>query len=348
MIGVKYSQKEREFLKKNLKKLRKYLEKKKPKNNKKENKYIDNFLSYKISTKDSDKINRLRLLKKEHLKESLYFSITELGESNKDFYKADNLFEYTKKNWLFQKEAFEEDSIKSVKWKIKRDYPEISEDSEEFETLKDKEVERIKTNTIERFGEEYDTFYSYGSWCRWIEDDKIKYGVIESVENYFVDKVSSIVSKKVKEYIPSCITNYPDKQFLPTENGMSTWNMETKADGREEELKRLEKKMNEFQVQFVKENLPELLKGLEGKIFKKDICIRRNCSTHIYIPDTYTAKLLSTENFLVDCYKLEQPFGIVKAKVKKIFKESKIYEDMEEIYKMNLIEELQDKLILED
>ena len=344
MFNTKYSKKQKKFLKENLKKLRKYLEKKNPKNQKEENKYINKFLDYKISNKDSDKINKLKLLQKKHLKNSMYFMITELGESNKDFYKAGNLYEYTKKNWLFQKEAFEEDSIKQLDWQIKRNNPNLVEDDIEFSLIKEQEIEKIKSNTIKRFGKEYEYFYSYGSWCRWIINNSLTYGTIESVENYFVDKVSKIVSKKIEEYIPSCFTHYPDKEFTPnSDKTLTTWNMETRANGREEELIALKRKSYQLEIDFVKDNLDELIEDLKGKTFKKiTYGVKNDAMTHLYIPDIETAKLLSTENFLVDFYRLEQPFNIVKQKVNLIIKIKKLKKKLYKLYKSNL-KEFQEK-----
>lgn len=336
MFDIKYSNKEKKFFKENLKKLRKYLKNKNPQNSDEENKYISKFLDYKISNKDLDKINRLRLLQNKHLKQSMYFTITELGESNKEFYKADNLFEYTKKNWLFQKKAFEEDSIKQLDWIIKRDNPNVVEDDIEFSVLKEQEIKKIKSNTIKRFGADYEYFYSYGSWCRWIETDSITYGVIESVENYFVEKVSKIVSKQIENYIPSCLTHYPDKEFTPNDNKTFTWNMETRANGRENELSELKRKSYQLEIDFVRDNLDELIENFKGKTFKKNTYgVKNDSMTHLYIPDIETAKLLSTDNFLVDFYRLEQPFDIVKQKVKSIIKTKKLKQQVKDLYLQN-------------
>lgn len=339
MFNTKYSKEEKIFLKDNLKKLRKYLEKKSPKNDKEENKYIDNFLNYKISRKDSNKINKLKLLRETHLKKFMYFKITELGESNKEFYKSKNLYEYTKKNWLFQKQAFEEDSIRQLDWMIKRDYPDISKESDEYLKIKKSEIEKIEKNNQERFGDDYEFFYSYGTWCRWIENNSLQYGVIESVENYFIEKVDDIITKKTDIYIPSCLTNYPDKEWTSNDDNTSTWNIETRANGREDELIGLRKKLYQLEVDFVKENLKELLKELKGKTFKNTVTDYDNdIFIHLYIPDIETAKMISSDSFLVDFYKLEQPFEIVKQKVKNIIKTKKLKKQIYDIYMSNFKE----------
>jgi len=257
-------------------------------------------------------------------------------KKNKDFYKKDNLFEYTKKNWEFQKKHFKIDSINAIQYQMKKDYPDLKEGTEDYTKQVNTLTNEIIDNQNSIYGEEYTKFYSWGSWCRWVDDKKLVYGSIDSIESYFFDEISEIVRKKVEDLIPSVITHAPGKEFSNvSDTKYFEWNIETRANGREEELDKLNLKLYKFEKQFVKDHITNICNQLSGKTFVHKILDRNNYISHIYIPDTETAKKIKTKTFLKDVYKLEQPFKLVENLIKKTILDNNFEEEIMKIYELN-------------
>jgi len=321
----KLKRKEIKFLMRNLPKLKKKLEKKfgtllwehleesQQKAFKKViRKYKDNLYG-----KELDKLNYLKLIKRKHLKENNYFVITELGHKEEEFYKYDNLADYSFIEWKFQRKEHYKSLIQTQKYRK--------------EYNKEKK-EQNKKDIYERYGKDYIELYLYDTWCRWVENKKIVYGSIASIESWLIDKIAEDIETFIKDNIPYILQSNTYK-----EENSKYFNLDikTKAMGREEELEELKKVLRNKEVEIRKSILNKLLPEIKNCIFKEQISNSVDTATHIYISDLETAKNLTTKSFLEKVEELEQPMEYIKKRYKELYKELGIKDLLRQEYYLN-------------
>jgi hypothetical protein len=328
MINTKRSRKKINGLYKELPTLKEYV-KNKLKDKNKESKLIDNYLDYKATRKELNKINKIKQLKNKKYKKNKYMTINEIGESSKDFYKEKNIYEWTKKNWSFQKKSMLEMSNKISKDKIKN--------LEGVDFLNKIKIEKNINNekNIELYGENYDKLYLYATWIRWIESNRIEYGAISSIEDLIREKIEKKSSKWIDKKIPNLIISKFNKI---KDSKYTSLDLETRANGKEKEYEKIKANLYEFQSSFVKLIYDDVINELKDKVFVKETYDNQDPFTTIYIPDLETSKKISTKNFMNDIELMKQPFGVVKNTLRKIMKKYKFKNKLKKLYKDSINE----------
>jgi len=278
---------------------------------KKVSKYKD-----KLSKKELDKLNYLKLKKRKHLKEERYFVITELGHKPEELYDYENLADFTEEHYNFQK---------------KEHYKSLVEISKRDGKYTREEKIKNKKELQKRYGKKYDKLFLYDTWFRFIENKQIRYGSLASLESWVIDKVSNKISKFIDKNIPYIIQSSWDRE---SDSKYFSLDLTTKAMGREEELESLKREIrNNFENQMIEIITQKLIIGLKGCIFKKNNY--RDNQISIYIPDLETAKMLKSKNFLNNVENMEQPFKYIKKRFKQILEEIHFKDTLNQMYYQN-------------
>lgn len=263
------------------------------------NKYMDDV----ITSKELDLYNKEKQKLKKEYKENNYFTITEYSNENEDFYKSKSLYDYAYINWDFQKQSYITDSVKYQK---------------------EKTEEQIKQNANEIYGEKYDYFYMQGDWCRWVEEDRLKYGTIISIKSILIDEISEAVTKIIDKKYPTEIVIPKEGMFKPSsKKGYFELNMETKSNGQDEIIDYLKKQSYEYQNTYI-DKINKILEEKFSKMcFVQEHKYKDGSHNTNLIYSTEISKSITPKNIIEDTKKYQQPYKIFKKELKSLKKEFK-------------------------
>lgn len=282
-------------------------------------KYIDKCCS-KLSSSDLDKVNKINLMSNKKNKKNHFFKITNLCNDGTDdeyyFYNFKNFADWTEKNWNFQKNSMENSML---------EYP------------NGKTEEEIKRTVEDYYGKTYEELLLYTDWCRWVDNDRIIYGSLNSMQNILIDLLSEVSSKFINSKIPNTYYHPINKMFVTSKTNKKYSNLNTKikAAGREKELESLKDKIREVENKLLKEETIKYESKFDGMTF---IDIKEyeisSPMTRLIISNIKTAKKISTKNFLNDFGEYVQPYELItkyfRKKTKKVF-----LKELKNIYKEN-------------
>lgn len=249
-------------------------------------KYTKNFFD-KFTEKEKYIFNSYRQ-KIKYKKKYDYFCITELGK-NKSIFKFNNLLEWDKENYVFQKENQTE---------VRDNYDCLYMSGDWFRALE-----------LNDFGKR-----------------NLVYGIIISVNSYLTEIVYDKLADYIDKKYPSIICRpygVPLFENIPNSKYSKMNDSETRANGKEKELEKLKLKLRGFWREIENQVLLEV-KSLEGCTFRKvtEGSIYDK-SDYFIFGGIEAAKNTNPKTFFKDFYDKLQPIEILDQIANKVYSKFK-------------------------